>query len=709
MNIYSLPAIISFTVNFSIAFIVLMEKPKAALNRWFAAFIFSFAIWNLAEVLILNSANLLPALLGAQILYRIIFFAPAFYVIIAYLFPINFNKFATNPLFYIAVFSLPVLVLSLSFPDFQIELIALKETPQIYHYHFTSRLKPTFLVLLFVSISYIVWGSIVLGMKIRRLRAIRLKNQTRFFLSGMIIIFIGFITIILMKAHIFSNPASFYFLSTMLTFTIALFFFIAIVKFHLFKPRKLLSGGVTYSVLSALTLAIYFFVIRAASTSLELFFGINSSIFGAILIVALIFIILPFQRRLQTLFDRILNKDLQQYRKNILILFRELQTYYETIKFFEIMTRFIIKNFKCEAVYVFSYQQESGHFTEISAENSAPPIPENSFIITQLKRKKRAIEFYELNHSELNGRCRHFFENVHASFFLPLISEDNLLAVVLICRKKYGLEYSEMEMEILSILGSEIAVSLRRNQIIEEMREKDRRQFQTEKLAAIGQLTAGVAHEIRNPLNTISTSAETLLQKDVSEIDQNELKQFIIEEANRLNRILSDFLNLTRIKPTANSEIDMENMFERLCLDLQNSDVPEITISYKINAAQSIFNCDPDLLFQVLLNLGLNARAAIKERCRNEKEFTSRQGIIKCVMSSDKNHFILSVTDNGAGIPLKIRESIYNPFFTTRENGTGLGLSIVHQIIEALSGSIEFTSQLGHTCFTIYLPKHAMK
>jgi len=709
MNIYSLPAIISFTVNFSIAFIVLMEKPKAALNRWFAAFIFSFAIWNLAEVLILNSANLLPALLGAQILYRIIFFAPAFYVIIAYLFPINFNKFATNPLFYIAVFSLPVLVLSLSFPDFQIELIALKETPQIYHYHFTSRLKPTFLVLLFVSISYIVWGSIVLGTKIRRLRAIRLKNQTRFFLSGMIIIFIGFITIILMKAHIFSNPASFYFLSTMLTFTIALFFFIAIVKFHLFKPRKLLSGGVTYSVLSALTLAIYFFVIRAASTSLELFFGINSSIFGAILIVALIFIILPFQRRLQTLFDRILNKDLQQYRKNILILFRELQTYYETIKFFEIMTRFIIKNFKCEAVYVFSYQQESGHFTEISAENSAPPIPENSFIITQLKRKKRAIEFYELNHSELNGGCRHFFENVHASFFLPLISEDNLLAVVLICRKKYGLEYSEMEMEILSILGSEIAVSLRRNQIIEEMREKDRRQFQTEKLAAIGQLTAGVAHEIRNPLNTISTSAETLLQKDVSEIDQNELKQFIIEEANRLNRILSDFLNLTRIKPTANSEIDMENMFERLCLDLQNSDVPEITISYKINAAQSIFNCDPDLLFQVLLNLGLNARAAIKERCRSEKEFTSRQGIIKCVMSSDKNHFILSVTDNGAGIPLKIRESIYNPFFTTRENGTGLGLSIVHQIIEALSGSIEFTSQLGHTCFTIYLPKHAMK
>jgi len=708
MNIYSFPAIISFTVNFSIAFIVLMEKPKATLNRWFAAFIFSFAIWNLTEVLILNSANLSSALFGAQILYRIIFLAPAFYVIIAYLFPKNFNKFATNPLFYIAVFSLPVLALILSFPDFQIKLIALKETPRIYHYHFIFNFKPIFLVLLFVSISYIVWGSIVLGSKIRRLRAIRLKNQTRFFLSGMIIIFIGFITIISLKANI-PNPASFYFLSTISTFIIAIFFFIAIVKFHLFKAGKLLSGGATYSVLSVLTLAVYFFVIRAASASLKLWIGINSSIFDAILIVALIFVILPFEKRLQNLFDRWLNKDLQQYRKNILILFRKLQVYYERDEFFEIVTRFIGHNFKSSAVYVFNYHHESGHFTEISAENTTPSIPENSSIIKQLKRKKRAIEFYELNHSELNGECRRFFENVHARFFLPLISEDNLLAVVLICRKKYGLEYSENEMEILSILGSEIAVSLRRNQIIEEMREKDRRRFQMEKLAAIGQLTAGVAHEIRNPLNTISTSAETLMQKDVSEVDQSELKQFIIEEANRLNRILSDFLNLTRIKPAANSEIDMENMFERLCMDLQNSDIPEITISYEIDAAQNRLTSDPDLLFQALLNLGLNARAAVKERCRSEKEFTCGQGIIKCVMSSDKNRFILSVTDNGAGISPETKESIYNPFFTTKENGTGLGLSIVHQIIEALSGFIEFTSQPGHTCFTIYLPKQAMK
>jgi len=323
MNIYSLPAIISFTINFSIAFIVLMERPRASLNRWFSAFIFSFAIWNLSEILILNSANLLSAPLGAQILYRIIFLAPPFYVVIAYLFPKNFTRFAVNPIFHIAVFSLPVLLLALSFPDFQIKLVGLRETPRIYYYHFTFDFQPAFLILLFISMSYILWGSLVLGLKIRHLRTIRLKNKTRFFVFGMIIIFAGFIAIILLKG-ILRNPASFYFLSTIFTFIVAIFFFVAIVKFHLFKLGKVLSEGVTYSILSVLTLAVYFFVIRAASSALESYLGIRSSIFDAVLIVSLIFIILPFHRRLQNLFDRLLNKGLHKYRRNILILIREL-------------------------------------------------------------------------------------------------------------------------------------------------------------------------------------------------------------------------------------------------------------------------------------------------------------------------------------------------------------------------------------------------
>ena len=92
MNIYSIPAIIAFTINFSIALIILLNNSKKSLNRWFSSFIFSFALWNISEIILLNSKNLENALLGAQILYRIIFLAPAFFLMIAFLFPRNFNS-----------------------------------------------------------------------------------------------------------------------------------------------------------------------------------------------------------------------------------------------------------------------------------------------------------------------------------------------------------------------------------------------------------------------------------------------------------------------------------------------------------------------------------------------------------------------------------------------------------------------------------------
>ena len=94
MNIYSLPAVISFTINLSIALIILLDNPKANINRWFSAFVFVFVAWNLSEVIILNSSNIESSLFGAQILYRIIFLTPAFFVAIAYIFPNNFHTYS---------------------------------------------------------------------------------------------------------------------------------------------------------------------------------------------------------------------------------------------------------------------------------------------------------------------------------------------------------------------------------------------------------------------------------------------------------------------------------------------------------------------------------------------------------------------------------------------------------------------------------------
>ena len=109
MNVYSLPSILAFTINLSIAFIILLDNPKSKVNRWFAAFVMAFVLWNLAEILILTTSDFNEALFGAQILYRIIFLLPAFFVAIAFNFPVQTSKLASKTFFYIILFIIPII------------------------------------------------------------------------------------------------------------------------------------------------------------------------------------------------------------------------------------------------------------------------------------------------------------------------------------------------------------------------------------------------------------------------------------------------------------------------------------------------------------------------------------------------------------------------------------------------------------------------
>ncbi len=702
MNIFSLPALISFAVNFSLAFIVLMEKPRVPLNRWFAAFIFSFAVWNVSEVIILNSASKESAFFWAQMLYRIIFLSPAFFVIISYQFPKNFHSWAGRPIFYVMVFALPVIALSYSFPDFHFRLVPLRNDASVYYFRFECSTNPSFLFLLAITLSYLIWGNTVLIRKLPRLRMVRMKNQTKFFTVGMIIVFLVFLIIYLIRPYL-EQTISFYFLSTLLTFLIAVFFFVAIVQFHLFRPSHFLRSGVTYGLLSTFVLAVYFFLIKSISAGVEEFFSIDSYVFDGMIIFILLLLIRPFERRLQQLFDRLLNKDLHQQRKNFLQLVRELQRYHQQEEFFQRIKDFMSKRFKIHQILTYVYQEDEQTFVEVHLAKEAVDIPADCYLVRRLMKHRKVLEFYELESSLMDTTVQRYLEKFHASVLLPLIFEKTLLGFCVLSHKKYGLEYSEDEFEMFNIFASEIAGALQRNQMIEELREHDRRDFQLEKLASLGQLTAGIAHEIRNPLNTISTSAETLLQPEIALEDRQELQQFIIEEIARLNNILTDFLNLSRIRPPSYISVEVQNIMEWLQLNLQTTQ--QIPFQLKCRLADGNFTIftDRELLQQALLNLALNARSAIAQRCENDAQFTCEQGLIECSVNKSRAHILFSIADNGIGIPEEIKNAIFDPFFTTRQEGTGLGLSIVRQIIDALGGKITFDSHFGYTKFTVEL------
>lgn len=243
-------------------------------------------------------------------------------------------------------------------------------------------------------------------------------------------------------------------------------------------------------------------------------------------------------------------------------------------------------------------------------------------------------------------------------------------------------------------------------QDISEVERLEQQMRQAEKLAAIGRISAGIAHDFRNPLAAISGSAQVLAheftQDDSPEHKTNKvLINIILRESNRLTHTIADFLKFARPEST-----EREWFTLRKCLDevLQVSKADPLwpascTIQVEIDPSCSLW-ADQHQIFTVLNHLLHNALPFCpqgKELIRIEAEELN--------VSEDQEEIILSVGDNGTGIEEENREKIFEPFFTKRVDGTGLGLAIVKQIVMAHHGTIEVgRSELGGALFTVRLP-----
>lgn len=219
-----------------------------------------------------------------------------------------------------------------------------------------------------------------------------------------------------------------------------------------------------------------------------------------------------------------------------------------------------------------------------------------------------------------------------------------------------------------------------------------------ERLSELGDLAAGVAHEIRNPLNGISIAAQRLMAEFEPKANSEEFQLFtsqIKSEAGRLNDIVTRFLSLARERAKKEDRIDLSktitDTLQFLKLDSEKSGAiieSEIESDISLSGSQ-------DRVKQMIINLVRNSL----EACQNIN------GKISVTLVSSDISAVLSVKDNGPGIPDEIHEKVFIPYFTTRKTGTGLGLAIVHQIVEEFGGQINLkSSQEDGTEFLIRLP-----
>ena len=233
------------------------------------------------------------------------------------------------------------------------------------------------------------------------------------------------------------------------------------------------------------------------------------------------------------------------------------------------------------------------------------------------------------------------------------------------------------------------------------LKQRQEQLIRSEKMAALGQLSAGIAHEIRNPLTSIKIFIQSL-EKEI-DLDENQEEDFriIMKEIDRINENITRFLNFARpeepLFQAINTSALMKNTVNLLAAKLKNSG---IRLDISLPDDHPPVEGDPKQLAQVFLNLLLNAVEAMPQ----EGMLTIRSAV-KVNPDSLQEFLQLIIKDTGHGIPEKDRPYLFDPFFTTKAGGTGLGLSIVYSIIQKHNGRIEVESELGKgSSFILSLP-----
>ncbi len=287
-------------------------------------------------------------------------------------------------------------------------------------------------------------------------------------------------------------------------------------------------------------------------------------------------------------------------------------------------------------------------------------------------------------------------QQMKAAITVPLFGNDRVIGFLNLWDERVPEAFASDEIALILDLADQLASVVENSKLYERMRERDR-------LAALGEMSAGLAHEIRNPLGAIKGAAQCLDPKRVSG-EEGEFLEVIVEEVNRLNGVVTAFLDYARPMKQNFGPTDLNEVVTRTVRLIQN-DVPQnITLKTELVEGLSKVDGDAEQLKQVLINLVQNARQAIGDQ---PGEIT-----IKTVKPErfgeprfSAEQVELHVVDNGPGIPADQQLNIFVPFFTTKQKGTGLGLAICQRIVKNHGGVITVQSRSGDgSTFIVRLP-----
>jgi signal transduction histidine kinase len=296
----------------------------------------------------------------------------------------------------------------------------------------------------------------------------------------------------------------------------------------------------------------------------------------------------------------------------------------------------------------------------------------------------------------------------HPFVTVPMFAKNKVVGVLVVNNYLSGRPFGERDLKLLGMLANLGGLAVEASRLYHNLEKANRelaqmrnRLLEADKLAALGEVAAGVAHEIRNPLVSIGGFTRRIRKKVGEESNITPYLDVIIDEVGRLERTLNEMLDFSTDARNQFEEYDlnliMDQALELLTRELEESRV-KITRRYGKELPR-VF-CDDRQIKHVFLNIYLNALQAMAGR--DDKEMVLRTF---AVMREGKQFVAGEVSDTGGGIAMEVIHNIFNPFFTTKDSGSGLGLSIVHKIVTRHFGQVEVHNREGEgASFLVTLP-----
>ena len=471
----------------------------------------------------------------------------------------------------------------------------------------------------------------------------------------------------------------------------------AIFKYNLFDLVTAIKKGIFYSLIVGLLTGAYMASIYLFSYLIKNVSQSFSLIFSSLFMIIFAVLFQPLRDKIQEFIDKVFFRGKYDYQKTL----KELSLVARSIagldELLDKVLTAIVSVIKLNNASIYVLDKRGGqYFARRSIGIGIKrALPENDDIIKQLASRKEAVMYDEV--SKTSGNISGFMKEIGAAIIFPIITKDELVGFLCLGEKLSGEVYSDEDIDLLTTLCNQMGVSIENAMLYEDALEAQKKLYQADKLATVGALAAGLAHEIKNPIAAIKGFSQ-LIDRAVTENDAEAIKDFkdvVPRQLDRINEIVEKLLTLSKPPKLEKKKIDINILLDEIVKLVEKQ-----ALKQRVEIVKSLEDlpqtlADPEQLTQAFLNLILNAIQSMPDGGQIE--------IRTKFLGTDR--IVVEIIDNGMGIPKEKLSKIFDPFYTTKSGGSGLGLSVTQKIIIDHHGRIDVESEVGKgATFKIILP-----